>query len=110
MESPILVVLYFVFKQGRYANNTGNLAVFAPFFIHYVHRGKRLFFRNNKRISESFYQSYVAVIFPHRMRNEGKQMMVATIILSFVFYVVNGYFIGYYFGHLEEYDKGGDKF
>lgn len=44
------------------------------------------------------------------MRNEGKQMMVATIILSFVFYVVNGYFIGYYFGHLEEYDKGGDKF
>ena len=107
MESPILAVLYYVYRRGEYAANLGNVMVFAPFFVHYVHRGTWLCFSVKRLLKDVNRLVHgTAMIFPHRMRNKGKRMMVTTIIMSFCFYVVNGYFIGYYFGSLRAYDKG----
>jgi hypothetical protein len=81
METPILIAVSIFYLTGRNPLNVSVLIVGA-FVIHYVHR---------------------ALIFPHRIRVQGKRMPVTTVMASMVFYTINGYLIGYYFGSLRSY-------
>ena len=44
-----------------------------------------------------------AVIYPQRIKVAGKTMPVYTMLTSMLFYTVNGYLIGHYFGQLRDY-------
>lgn len=82
METPILIsVLYFYFA-GSLAINVSAI-IMCAFVLHYVNR---------------------ALIYPHRIKTQGKRMPVSSVINSMIFYSINGYLIGYYFGELRSYD------
>jgi steroid 5-alpha reductase family enzyme len=44
-----------------------------------------------------------ALIFPYRIRTNGKTLPVLMVIMPMLFYIINGYLVGYYFGALVEY-------
>lgn len=81
METPVLIaVLAFYLYSAR---SFGVATVFVAVFVfHYTNR---------------------ALIFPHRIHTEGKTMAVSMMLSSMLFYIVNGYFVGYYFGALADY-------
>ena len=81
MEIPILLVVGGFYWVGHQPINTSVVMVIA-FMAHYFNR---------------------AIIFPHRIKVKGKTMPIASMLLSMLFYLINGYIIGYYFGHLQSY-------
>ena len=81
METPILIVVCFFYLTGRNPIDASAVIVGA-FVIHYVNR---------------------ALVFPHRIRVRGKRMPAITVVATMVFYTINGYLIGYYFGSLRAY-------
>ena len=81
MEIPILLVVCYFFFQGQNELNVSVIMV-GVFCVHYFNR---------------------AIIFPQRIKVKGKTMPVASMISSMIFYIINGYLIGHYFGHLKEY-------
>lgn len=81
MEIPILLVVGYFFLQGQNELNVSAIMV-AFFMMHYFNR---------------------AIIYPQRIKVKGKTMPVASMLSSMAFYMVNGYLVGHYFGHLKEY-------
>lgn len=83
MESPVLLlVLYFVISNFDHANTVVWLLVFL-FTAHYFHR---------------------TFIFPFRIKKGEKKMPLGVVLLAIIFNLFNGYFIGYYLGHLSHYE------
>lgn len=81
METPILLsVLYFYLSGSNPLN--ASVVMIAAFVLHYAHR---------------------ALIYPHRIRVQGKKMPVSMVLMTMFFYSINGYLIGHYFGSLREY-------
>lgn len=81
METPILItVLYFYFVADAPMN--ASVVIVAAFVFHYTHR---------------------ALIFPHRIKVQGKKMPVSMVLTTMVFYSINGYLIGHYYGALKVY-------
>ena len=81
MEIPILIVVLYFFIMGKNPINA-SVVIVAAFLIHYVNR---------------------ALIFPWRIKVKGKTMPVLSMIASLIFYVINGYLVGHYFGDLRVY-------
>lgn len=81
MEIPILLIVFVVYCMG---NNPVNISavILSLFIIHYINR---------------------ALIYPYRIKTEGKKMYISMMLTSMIFYVVNGYLIAYYFGSLRAY-------
>jgi len=84
MESPVLIAVSYFYWTGSNALDASAVIVGA-FVLHYVHR---------------------ALIFPHRIKVQGKTMPVVTVVAVMIFYTVNGYMIGHYFGSLRAYPVG----
>ena len=87
MEIPVLLVVGYFFLQNQIGLNVSSFmsvsgVMVAFFIVHYFNR---------------------AVIYPQRIKVAGKTMPVYTMLTSMVFYIVNGYLIGHYFGQLREY-------
>ncbi len=81
METPILIAVLYFFLMGKNPINA-SVVIVGAFVFHYFHR---------------------AVIFPHRLHVKGKKMPVSMVLSTMIFYTINGYLIGYYFGSLKEY-------
>ena len=81
METPILVAVGWFYAMGTNLLN-GSAVIVGLFAFHYMYR---------------------ALIFPHRVRVDGKRMPIVSVTATMIFYVVNGYLIGHYFGSLREY-------
>lgn len=81
MEIPILVVVLYFYLAGSEPLNVSVIFV-AAFVLHYANR---------------------ALIYPHRIRVQGKTMPVSIVLTTIIFYSVNGYLIGHYFGSLKSY-------
>jgi len=82
MEIPgMIVVLYFVLSTGSSPNIiTGVLVGF--YMFHYINR---------------------AFVFPFRIHTRGKKMPLVVVFLAICFNTINGFFLGYYFGHFAHY-------
>lgn len=84
MESPVLfLVLYFFISNFEQTNTVVWFLVFL-FSAHYVHR---------------------TFIFPLRIKGKRKNMPLGVVLLAIIFNLFNGYFIGYYLGHLSHYEQ-----
>jgi len=81
METPVLIAVSYFYLAAENPINVSVVFV-AAFVFHYIHR---------------------ALIFPHRIKVQGKTMSVRTVLASMVFYTINGYLIGHYYGALREY-------
>ncbi len=81
LETPILIVVSFFFIMGQHPLNVSAIMV-GIFLLHYVNR---------------------ALIYPQRIKVKGKRMPVVSMLSSMLFYLVNGYIIGHYFGALKSY-------
>ena len=81
MEIPVLASVIYFFLMGDNPLNVSAVFVLA-FVIHYTNR---------------------ALIYPFRIKVDGKKMPVSMVLSSMSFYIINGYLIGYYFGSLREY-------
>jgi 3-oxo-5-alpha-steroid 4-dehydrogenase 1 len=83
MESPVLIlVLYFVLTNFVRANTVVWFLVIL-FVAHYFHR---------------------TFIFPFRIKSKRKNMPLGVVLLAIIFNLFNGFFIGYYLGHLSSYE------
>ena len=81
MEIPILItVLYFYLSSNEGLGVSS--VIIGAFVLHYSNR---------------------ALIYPHRIKAKGKRMPVSSMLYSMLFYTINGYLIGYYFGALKSY-------
>ncbi len=82
MEIPVLVVVIasYVLAGGQLDISAIMVGVFV---LHYVNR---------------------ALIYPWRLKVDGKVMPVHSMLSSIIFYIVNSYLIGYYFGALRSYE------
>jgi steroid 5-alpha reductase family enzyme len=81
MEIPVLIVVVAFFLMGANPLNVSAVMV-AAFCLHYANR---------------------ALIYPYRIKVDGKTMPVMMMLFSMIFYTVNGYIIGHYFGSLRTY-------
>ena len=81
MEMPILVAVLYFYLAGNQPINY-SVVIVAAFVIHYVNR---------------------ALIFPHRINVQGKTIPVSMVLMTMIFYSINGYLIGHYFGSLRVY-------
>ncbi|MCO5260501.1 MAG: DUF1295 domain-containing protein [Crocinitomicaceae bacterium] len=84
MEVFVLVVLYFFVFTGRYGSiqSKTNLIILAFFTLHYLNR---------------------SLIFPFRLRTNGKKMPVVIMLMGMSFNLANGFLIGYFLGNLRIY-------
>lgn len=81
MEIPILLTTALGYLAGSLPTNPGTV-ILGFFVAHYIHR---------------------ALIFPFRIKTDGKTLPVVTVVMTMLFYIVNGYLVGYYFSALAEY-------
>ena len=80
MELPALVLfLYFIFA-GKSDKNTAVWIIVTLFMVHYANR---------------------SLIYPFRIKTQGKRMPLLIVILAIVFNAVNSYVNGYYLGSLQ---------
>ena len=85
MEIPVIATVLLCYWAGLTASGASvNVsAVFiGVFVVHYFNRG---------------------FIFPFRIKVKGKRMPVMSMLSSMIFYIINSYLIGYYFGALKAY-------
>ncbi|MGJ8670116.1 MAG: 3-oxo-5-alpha-steroid 4-dehydrogenase [Oceanococcus sp.] len=85
MEIPVIATVLLCYWAGIEASgSTVNVSVVfvAAFVVHYFNRG---------------------FIFPFRIKVAGKRMPVVSMLSSMMFYIINSYLIGYYFGALKSY-------
>lgn len=81
METPILLTVTYFYAVGG-NSSSASLAIVCAFVCHYVHR---------------------ALIYPQRIQVKGKTMPVFSVVSCMIFYVINGFLIGHYFGALSSY-------
>lgn len=82
MESPPLWLFSFFFFTGNVFNQPVNLCLFAFWIMHYINRD---------------------LIFPFRIKSTGKKMPVSIMLFALIFNGFNGFFNGYYLGHIANY-------
>ena len=86
LETPVLITVVYFYLAGLESSgeamNWSALFV-AAFFLHYFHR---------------------ALIYPYRIKVQGKRMSVLIMLCAMSFYIINGYIIGYYFGAFGAYE------
>ena len=81
MEVPILISVIYFYAAADTPMNVS--VVMVGFFVmHYANR---------------------ALIYPHRIKTHGKTMPISMVASSMLFYIINGYLIGHYFGALRSY-------
>lgn len=83
MEVVVLIVLYFFVATGSNVQSFANYLVLAFFTFHYLNR---------------------SLVFPFRLHTRGKKMPVLIVLMGISFNLVNGFLLGYYFGHFRVYD------
>lgn len=81
MEIPVLIVVLGVYFYSAESFNYSAVMI-AAFCAHYVNR---------------------ALIYPYRIKADGKTMPLMIMLFSMIFYMVNGVIIGFYFGALKSY-------
>jgi protein-S-isoprenylcysteine O-methyltransferase Ste14 len=81
MEIPVLIVVIAFYAMAEQPMNYSVIMVGA-FCLHYCNR---------------------ALVYPHRIKADGKTMPVMIMLFSMIFYTVHGYMIGHYFGALKSY-------
>lgn len=81
MEIPVLIVVLGFYFLSAESFNVSAIMV-AAFCVHYVNR---------------------ALIYPYRIKVKNKTMPVMIMLFSMIFYMVNGFIIGHYFGALKSY-------
>lgn len=83
MEMPgMMLLMYFLLTSGSCQNIvTGVLVSF--YMFHYINR---------------------AFVFPFRIHTRGKKIPVVVVCLAICFNTINGFFLGYYFGHFAHYN------
>ncbi len=79
MEAPVLLIFTLFFLLDSNPRSLVTWIFFALFMLHYVHR---------------------VFIFPLRIRTKGKKMPVSVMFMGVCFNLMNGFLIGYWFGHL----------
>ena len=82
MEFFVLVVLYFFIFQGNPDWNAASTIMIGLFTFHYLNR---------------------SIIFPMRIKTKGKKMPLIIMISALGFNMMNGFLLGYYFGHYAHY-------
>ena len=84
MEFPVMALLMYYVIAYAGNQNAVTYTLVAAFMVHYIHR---------------------SFIFPARIRTKGKKMPVMIVISGIIFNLVNGFFLGYYFGSFAKYDN-----
>ena len=84
METPVMIWLLLFFQMsGNDDGQSGIVYLFIGLFLlHYIHR---------------------SFIFPVFLRTKGKFMPLAIVLMALLFNMVNGFGLGYYFGHFADY-------
>ena len=82
MEFPVIVVFLAALLWDKHPISTAATFFTGCFLFHYVHR---------------------SIIFPLRLRTRGKRMPWAIVLSAICFNLVNGFSLGYYFGHFAQY-------
>lgn len=83
MEVFVLIVLAFFLYQGSNPISFVNGVIIAFFSLHYINR---------------------SVIFPLRIKTNGKKMPVSIMFMAMFFNLINGFLIGYYLGNFKVYE------
>ncbi|MCE5332598.1 MAG: DUF1295 domain-containing protein [Bacteroidales bacterium] len=82
MEMPgMILLMYFVISNGS-SQNAVTWILVAFYMFHYLNR---------------------AFVFPFRIHTKGKKMPVVIVCSAICFNTINGFFLGYYFGHFAHY-------
>lgn len=85
METPVIATVVLCYVGGLKASGAAidvSIVFVGIFVLHYTNR---------------------ALIYPFRIRAQGKKMPVLSMLSSMLFYIINGYLIGYYFAALKTY-------
>lgn len=85
MESPGLIILPTLFLVGTAEKTPLHYILFAGYLTHYVHR---------------------ALIYPFRLRTQGKRMPIAIMGSAIFFNLVNTSLIGYSLGYMSSFPQG----
>ncbi|MEO8146657.1 MAG: DUF1295 domain-containing protein [Bacteroidia bacterium] len=83
MELPVMIVLMCFVLTNIENQNAVTWFLIAAFMFHYINR---------------------TFIFPFRIRTSGKKMPLVIVGSAVFFNLVNGFSLGYYFGHFAHYD------
>lgn len=82
MELFVLVVLLLFVLTGKYKQTLVNWLIIGIFSLHYINR---------------------SLIFPFRLRTNGKKMPISIMFMGIFFNLINGFLIGYYLGNCRQY-------
>ena len=82
MEFFVLVVLFYFIITGNNIQSPVNLIILGLFALHYINR---------------------SIIFPLRIKTNGKKMPVSIMFMALFFNLNNGFLIGYYLGEFKIY-------
>ncbi|MCO6460362.1 MAG: 3-oxo-5-alpha-steroid 4-dehydrogenase [Saprospiraceae bacterium] len=82
MELFVLVALLLFVLTGKYKQTLVNWLIIGIFSLHYINR---------------------SLIFPFRLRTNGKKMPISIMFMGIFFNLINGFLIGYYLGNCRQY-------
>lgn len=82
MEFFVLLVLFYFIFTGSNVQSAVNIIILILFGLHYVNR---------------------SIVFPLRIKTNGKKMPVSIMFMAMFFNLVNGFLIGYYLGEFMVY-------
>jgi 3-oxo-5-alpha-steroid 4-dehydrogenase 1 len=85
MELPVMIVLLYLVITNASVQNLFTWVLVGLFIFHYINR---------------------TFIFPFRIHTKGKKMPVVIVGSGIFFNLVNGFLLGYYFGHFADYTNG----
>lgn len=83
MEIFVLIVLAYFLYTGTNTISLASWIIVAFFSLHYINR---------------------SIIFPLRIKTNGKKMPVTIMFMAMFFNLINGFLIGYYLGNFKVYD------
>src|SRR5690554_3960219 len=83
MEIFVLLVLGYYIYYGTNIQSTVNWIIIGLFGFHYINR---------------------SIIFPLRIKTNGKKMPISIMMMAMFFNLINGYLIGYYLGEFKVYE------
>lgn len=82
MESPVLILVPTLYYFGHQSKSLVSTLFVAAFTIHYINR---------------------VFIYPLRINTRGKRIPLSIVLFAFIFNLINGFNIGYYFGSIHSY-------
>ena len=84
MEAPVLITLYVIVLSAPGSISYVTWLIIGLFTVHYLNR---------------------ICVYPLRIRTRGKKMPLMIAASGVLFNLINGFFLGYYFGYFAEYDS-----